>query len=253
MIVWPNLLTINYTRPYIDTESFLKCTWLCGTRICICIPNAVVSTVQNSLPSEESLIREKNAARKFGIVDSLVRNHEQKMARGSISAGPNAWTFRRWYEWSCYSCKTCHVLVWGTSKAWAMVRVLHNLEGTCFSQPLLKSDENCMWWSAVMQKAFLIDVLCSLTITSSFAINYQRLSVLFKCVFDHLELSRPVLLTDWLPTDVNADLADLPVNTGHTISAHCILIFKPILHQNGTFPDMDALSKLYVLSPLYNP
>ena len=69
--VLPNQMTINDINPYIDTESFLKCTWLCGMRICV-IPNVAVSTVQYSLPSEESLIHEKNAARKFGIVDTLV-------------------------------------------------------------------------------------------------------------------------------------------------------------------------------------
>ena len=45
-------------------------------------------------PSEECLIREKNEARKFEIVRTLVcRNLAKKMARGAKSDGPNAKTF----------------------------------------------------------------------------------------------------------------------------------------------------------------
>ena len=40
--------------------------------------------------------------------------------------------------------------------------------------------------------------------------------------------------------------------TRHTVSAHCVSIFQSILHRNGTFPDMGALTKFYLLSPLYN-
>ena len=47
--------------------------------------------------------------------------------------------------------------------------------------------------------------------------------------------------------------SDLPVDTRYTITAHCVLILKPILHQNGTFPDMGVLSKRYLLCPIYNP
>ena len=174
------------------------------------------------------------------------------MAHGTKLVGPNAWTFWRWYEWSCCSCKTCHTLVWGISKAWAKVRVLvdrfspmcwrtfssklkvQHIHGAPLSFFLAwkipVSHSRCrsltnygMWWSAVMQKAFFIDALCSSTIMSVFPVNYQHLSVLFKHVFDHLVLFRPVLFNDWLPTNMNAELSRPACqHKTHTISPLCL-------------------------------
>ena len=59
-----------------------------------------------------------------GLSTHWCRSHAQKMARGAKSAGANVWTFWRWYGWSCSLCKTRHMLVRGSFKAWGMVRVL---------------------------------------------------------------------------------------------------------------------------------
>jgi hypothetical protein len=75
-----------------------------------------------------------------------------------------------------------------------------------------------------MLKMFVIHILYSLTITSSFTINYQHLSVLIRHVFN-----LPVLHADWITTDMKADSVELLVNRRYRISGNYRTCRKPIL------------------------